>query len=296
MDQFRGTGVAVVTPFLNNKIDFEALGRVLNHCIVGGVDYIVSLGTTGENPTLSKDEKRAVLDFTIEFVNGRIPIVAGNFGGNNTNAICDYIDKFDFTGIDALLSSSPAYNKPSQEGLYLHYSKIAKHASRPVIMYNVPGRTASNITAETTLRIARDNPNIIGIKEASGDLEQGSKIIKGRPKNFLVLSGDDPTALSLMKVGGEGVISVIANAFPKAFSDMTRYARNADFDQANEIHYKLLNVHPLLYLEGNPTGIKGALNILDLCSKDVRLPLTSLSEYSMAALKNVMTGINVKNL
>ena len=203
MDRFKGTGVAIVTPFLNYSIDYDALGRVLNHCISGGVDYIVSLGTTGESPTLSNDEKRAILDFTIEFVNGRTPIVAGNFGGNNTQAVCDYIDQFDFTGIDAILSSSPAYNKPSQEGLYLHYSKIAEHSPRPVIIYNVPGRTSSNITAETTLRIAHDNSNIIGIKEASADLAQSSKIINGKPENFLVLSGDDPTALEMILSGGD---------------------------------------------------------------------------------------------
>ncbi|RLD20952.1 MAG: 4-hydroxy-tetrahydrodipicolinate synthase [Bacteroidetes bacterium] len=293
MDRFRGTGVAVVTPFLNNNIDYNALGLILNHCISGGIDYIVSLGTTGESPTLSNDEKRAVLDFTIEFANGRTPIVAGNFGGNNTQAVCNDIDNFNFDGIDAILSSSPAYNKPSQEGLYQHYSKIANHSPRPVIIYNVPGRTASNITAETTLRIAHGNSNIIGIKEASADLVQSSEIIKGKPENFLVLSGDDPTALKMMQGGGDGVISVIANAYPKAFSDMARFALNDESDRASKIHHALLDMHPLLYLEGNPSGIKGALHILGLCSADVRLPLTSLTENTMTALKIVMAGIHL---
>jgi len=291
MENFRGTGVAVVTPFLNNVIDYNSLGGILNHCISGGVDYIVSLGTTGENPTLSIDEKRAILDFTIDFVNGRVPIVAGNFGGNNTQAICEYIDQFNFNGIDALLSSSPAYNKPSQEGLYLHYSKIAKHSPRPIIIYNVPGRTCRNITAETTLRIAHDNSNIIGIKEASADLEQSSEIIRGKPDNFLVLSGDDPTALDLIQSGGDGVISVIANAYPKAFSKMTRSALNHEYEPAAQLHEILSTVHPLLYVDGNPSGIKGALHILGLCAPDVRLPLTSLTTANMAALRGAMAEI-----
>jgi 4-hydroxy-tetrahydrodipicolinate synthase len=293
MERFRGTGVAIVTPFLNKIIDFEALELILDHCISGGVDYIVSLGTTGESTTLSLDEKRAVLDFTIDFVNGRLPIVAGNFGGNNTQALCDYIDHFNFDGIDALLSSSPAYNKPSQEGLYLHYSKIARHAPRPVIIYNVPGRTASNIAAETTLRIAHDNSNIIGIKEASADVDQSSKIIKDKPDNFLVLSGDDPTALALMLSGGDGVISVIANAFPKEFGQMTRSALNRNTEQAFRVHNALFDIHPLLYVEGNPTGIKGALNIMGLCSPEVRLPLTPLSKSNMTLLKQRMANVHI---
>jgi 4-hydroxy-tetrahydrodipicolinate synthase len=292
MQRFRGTGVAIVTPFINDKIDYDALSRILEHCISGGVDYIVSLGTTGESPTLSADEKRAVLDFTIEFVNARLPIVAGNFGGNNTKAICSHIDNFNFDGIDSILASSPAYNKPSQEGLYLHYSEIAKHAPCPVIIYNVPGRTASNITAETTLRIAHDNPNIIGIKEASGDLFQSSNIIKDRPKNFLVLSGDDPTALAMVQTGGDGVISVIANAFPNEFSSLIEHALNNDTAEAIKIHNALLDIHPLLYVEGNPSGIKGALNILGLCSKDVRLPLTPLTNGNMAILQQLIANMS----
>ncbi len=291
MEQFRGTGVAIVTPFRNNDIDFTALRNVLEHCIFGGVDYIVSLGTTGESPTLSNDERRGVLEFTIDVVKKRMPIVAGNFGGNNTRALCAYIDNFNFEGIDAILSSSPAYNKPSQEGLYLHYSEIASHSPLPVIIYNVPGRTSSNITAKTTLRIAHDNPNIIGIKEASADMQQASEIIAGKPDNFLVLSGDDPTALELIQGGGDGVISVIANALPNSFSGMIRHALNKNYAEARKIHEELLNIHPWLYLEGNPTGIKGALNILGLCSTDVRLPLTGLTEDTMADLKNELERI-----
>lgn len=283
---FRGIGVAIVTPFSDYKIDFDALGRVLDHCISGGVDYIVSLGSTGESVTLSNEEKRQVLDFTIDFVNGRKPIVAGNFGGNNTKALCDYIGGFNFDGIDAILSSSPAYNKPSQEGLFQHYSKIAEHSPRPVIIYNVPGRTSSNVTAETTIRIAKANANIIGVKEASADLIQCAEIINHKPDGFLVLSGDDPTALETMRLGGDGVISVIANALPNEFREMTHCALNDDFNCADKINNDLNSIHPLLYAEGNPAGIKGALNILGLCSKEVRLPLTELSDEGMKQMRS----------
>lgn len=295
MTAFRGTGVALVTPFKEGEIDFKALTAIIEHVINGGVDYLVSLGTTGESVTLSDDEKRSVLDHTIEITAGRKPIVAGNFGENDTAALCRNIDAFDFTGIDAILSSSPAYNKPSQEGIFQHYRAVAEHSPVPVILYNVPGRTSSNISSAATVRIARACPNVIGIKEASGDLIQSSEILRDRPDGFLVISGDDPTAPGLIYTGGDGVISVIANAFPREWSRMIRLALDRDNERANAIHNKLLALHRHLYLEGNPSGIKTALHILGLCSNEVRLPLTPMSEEGSSAMKRQIEQL-VNNL
>jgi 4-hydroxy-tetrahydrodipicolinate synthase len=261
---------------------------MIEHVISGGVDYIVSLGSTGESATLDLDERRRVLDRTIERVKGRVPVVAGNFGENNTRDLCRYAESFDFTGIDAILSSSPAYNKPTQEGIYQHYKALSEACPVPVILYNVPGRTASNMTAATTLRLAHDCPTIIAIKEASGDMVQASQILKDRPENFLVISGDDPTALSLVALGGDGVISVIANAFAREFSDMIRAALTNDLIRARKLHEQLLPVHPLLYVEGNPAGIKAATSILELTSPEVRLPLTPLSSGRTDELRMAM--------
>jgi 4-hydroxy-tetrahydrodipicolinate synthase len=287
---FRGTGVALVTPFSKNELDIPALDKMIEHVISGGVDYIVSLGSTGESATLDHEERRRILDRTIERVNGRVPIVAGNFGETNTRDLCKYADAFDYTGIDAILSSSPAYNKPTQEGIYLHYKALSQACPVPVILYNVPGRTASNMSAETTLRLAHDCPSIIAIKEASADLVQASQILRGRPDGFLVISGDDPTALALVALGGDGVISVIANAFAQEFSDMIRAGLSGDLPTARKLHEQLLPVHPLLYVEGNPAGIKAATSILNLTSPDVRLPLTPLSKGKMDELRKVMEG------
>ncbi len=282
--QFAGTGVALITPFELGELDFKALDRMIEHVINGGVEYLVSLGSTGESATLNEDERRQVLDHTIEKVAGRVPIVAGNFGDNNTRDLCKYVEKFDFTGIGAILSSSPAYNKPTQEGIYQHYKALSNACPVPVILYNVPGRTSSNVTAETTLRLAHDCPSIIAIKEASADMVQGSQIVRGRPEGFLVLSGDDPTALALMGLGGDGVISVIANAYPDTFSSMIRAARAGQYAEAQRLHEALLNVHPLLYVEGNPAGIKAATALLGLSTPEVRLPLTSLWEQRRSQL------------
>jgi len=286
MSEFRGTGVAVVTPFLDGQVDFDRLTDVLEHIISGGVDYIVSLGTTGEAVTLSPKEIRQVLDHTIKVVAGRKPIVAGNFGGNDTAALCRYINGFDFNGIDAMLSSSPSYNKPSQEGIFQHYKAMAEASPVPIILYNVPGRTSSNISAETTVRIARTCPNVIGIKEASGDLVQSSEILRDRPEGFLVISGDDPTALGLIYTGGDGVISVIGNAFPHEWSSMIRNALGGEADLANAEHNRLLSLHTHLYSEGNPAGIKAALNIRGLCQPEVRLPLTRMSDEGIKAMSD----------
>lgn len=286
--KFTGTGVAIVTPFKNGEIDYDALAVLIDHCVNGGVDYIVSLGTTGESVTLSPDEERSVLNFTIQTLNNRIPLVAGNFGGNNTAALVQKIQAYDFSGISAILSSSPAYNKPSQEGIFRHYKALSEVSSEPIILYNVPGRTASNITGDTTLRIARECDNVIGIKEASGDMAQAGHVAKYRQDDFLLISGDDPTAMELIACGGNGVISVIANALPSAFSTLISSAIDGDFKKAREIHLALLDIHPLLYVEGNPVGIKAALEILGLTSDEVRLPLVSMSSGQKQKLEKAI--------
>ena len=289
--RFTGTGVAIITPFINGEIDFRSLDKMIDHVIDGGVEYIVSLGSTGESVTLNNDERRKILDRTIGHVNARVPIVAGNFGDNNTRDLCRYAEKFDFAGIDAILSSSPAYNKPTQDGIYQHYKALSEACAVPVILYNVPGRTASNVAAETTLRLAHDCPAIIAIKEASTDMVQASMILRDRPEGFLVLSGDDPTALSLIGLGGEGVISVIANAYPAIFSSMVRAVLQGDLPEARRLHESLLDIHPVLYVEGNPAGIKAATSLLGLSTPEVRLPLTPLSKERTTQLRALMDAL-----
>jgi 4-hydroxy-tetrahydrodipicolinate synthase len=286
MQQFRGTGVALVTPFKENgDIDFDSLKKVIDHCMDGKVDYLVSLGTTGETATMTKAERLSVLEFTVDAVAKRVPLVAG-FGGNFTQELINSIKDFHFRGYDAILSASPYYNKPTQEGIYQHYKAIAAIAPLPVILYNVPGRTASNITAETTLRLANDFSNIIGIKEASGDQVQVMKILRDRPKNFLVISGDDIITLPLLGFGVDGVISVMANSHPRDFAQMVRYALKGDFEKARPLHFKLLELMQLIFVEGNPAGVKAALQIQGIISNSqVRLPLVKASEALTALLK-----------
>lgn len=288
---FRGTGVALVTPFTNNEIDFPTLEHIINHVIDGGVDYVVSLGTTGESITLDAAECKAVLDFTIDKVARRVPIVAGMFGSNNTAALCQKISQFDFKGIDAILSSNPSYNKPTQEGIYQHYMKVAEVCPIPVIIYNVPGRTASNMTAETIVRLANDNPKFIAVKEASGDVVQGTQIIKNKPTDFLVLSGDDPTALALTASGGDGIISVIANAYPKQWSAMIKTALEGNIEKSTLLNNQLLDLHQWLYIEGNPSGIKAAMELLGFGNRSVRLPLVPLTDRNYEMLKKEMMKI-----
>ncbi len=290
-NRFRGTGVALVTPFRNGKIDYEALSRVIENCIDGGVDYLVALGTTGESATLSQKEKHELLDFTIEKNKGRLPLVAG-FGGNNTQAIIEEMEAYHFNGIDAILSSSPAYNKPNQEGIYRHYMTLADKAPKPIIIYNVPGRTSSNIEADTTLRLAHESNKFIAIKEAAYDLNQTTRILKHRPKDFLVLSGDDTLALPLISTGGDGVISVIANGLPHLFCKMVRTGLNGDFKAASELHLKLSDIHSWLYKDGNPAGIKAAMEMMGLCKRDTRLPLTPVGEEVYEGLKKQLVEIN----
>ena len=281
-ERFRGTGVALVTPFKNNgSIDWDDLEKIIEHVTAGGVEFLVSLGTTGESVTLSDEEHRQVLDFTIKVNRGRLPIVAGVFGGNNTAAVVEKFKTFNFEGIDALLSSNPAYNKPGQEGIFQHYMELAEVSPRPIIIYNVPSRTASNMNAETTLRLANASDKFLGIKEASNDIYQVMKIIKGKPKNFLVLSGDDFITLPLIASGGDGVISVIANTMPRPFTDMVRAALRNDLPAAQQLNFKLLELYKLLFIEGNPVGVKAALELQGLCSREVRLPLVPMTEQGV---------------
>lgn len=291
-DKLRGTGVALVTPFKNGQIDWEDLERVIEHVLSGGVEFLVSLGTTGESTTTSDAEHRQILDFTIKINRGRVPLVAGVFGGNNTAVMVEKIKGFNFDGIDALLSSNPAYNKPGQEGIFQHYMALAEASPLPIIIYNVPSRTASNMTAETTLRLAQSNSKFIGVKEASDDIYQIMKIIKGRPKDFLVLSGDDFITLPLIAAGGDGVISVIANSLPRPFTDMVRAALRHDMPTAQQLNLKLLELYKLLFAEGNPVGVKAAMELQGLCSREVRLPLVPMTENGVHALMGEMEKLS----
>lgn len=280
-----GTGVALITPFQSNgNVDFSSLAKIIQHCISGGVEYLVTMGTTGEAATLSLQERMEIIRFTVKESGGRIPVVAG-IGGNNTAELCKEMDQLDHEGIAAILSSSPAYNKPSQEGIFQHYMKLLEHSPLPIIIYNVPGRTASNILPETTLRLAHASPRFIAIKEASGDLAQATKILKDKPSNFLVLSGDDPLALALIGIGGHGVISVMANALPQEFSQMIRFALQGNFTEAAGLNLKIFDLHKWLYVEGNPVGIKLAASYLGLCKNHFRLPLVPMSEINAQKLK-----------
>ena len=274
----KGLGVAIITPFKEDfSVDFRALTKLINHVIDGGVDYIVSLGTTGESVVLNDQEKTSVVEHTINTVEKRVPICLG-IGGNDTMAIVDKIKKTNFSNISAILSVSPYYNKPSQEGIFLHYKLISESSSVPIILYNVPGRTSSNIEASTTLKLASKFSNIIGIKEASGDLSQISQIIKNKPKNFNVVSGDDDLTNQIIKNGGDGVISVVGQCLPELFSKMVHEALNKNFSISDKISFELSNFIQSLFKNGNPSGIKSALNHLNICENILRLPLTSLKD------------------
>jgi 4-hydroxy-tetrahydrodipicolinate synthase len=277
-DLFKGTGVAIITPFHDSgNIDFGSFEKIIEHVVRNGVNYIVTLGTTGESVTLSRDEKVAVLEFVIEIVSKRIPVVAG-LGGNNTQEVINTLRTTSFEGVDAILSVCPSYNKPQQKGIYNHYKAIAGACPAPVILYNVPGRTSVNITAETTLRLANDFKNIIGIKEASGNLLQCMEIVKERPQGFLVISGDDALTLPMMSFGADGVISVVANAFPREFSEMVNLGLKGKFFKAKSYHFDLLKFTNALFMDGNPSGIKAAMEILGLCKSNVRLPLVKVNK------------------
>jgi len=288
MDKFRGTGVAIVTPFKNDSsIDFKSLGQLVEHLINNNIDYLVVLGTTGESVTQSKDEKRAVIDHVIEINNGKVPVIVG-MGGNCTTEIVDNITKNQFDGIDGILSVAPYYNKPSQKGLYNHFKTIAGASPVPVIIYNVPGRTSINIEADTTIRLANDVRNIIAVKEASGNIGQIMQIIKNSPPGFQIISGDDVIALPVISIGGSGVISVLANAYPGEWSDMVNCALKNNFKAAREIQYKFLDLISLIFADGNPSGIKAVLNNLGLVQNQLRLPLTPVSRQVYNQIKQAV--------
>jgi len=276
--KFRGTGTAIVTPFYKEgNIDFNSFEKLIEYQINNGIKYIVFLGTTGEAVTLNRDERKAVINMAVEMVAGRVPVVAG-VGGNNTQEIVNTIRDTDFEGVDAILSVSPYYNKPQQKGIFLHYKTIASVSPVPVIIYNVPSRTGSNIAAETTLRIAHEIPNVIAIKEACRDFIQVGSIIKNKPKDFLVISGDDVTALPFMALGGDGVISVISNALPGEFSKMINLCMKREFDAAREISFRLMDIIDGIYADGSPSGIKAVLEMKGLCNNIVRLPLVKINK------------------
>jgi len=288
MKKLHGTGVALVTPFdESGNIDFASLKRVLVHT-AKGVDYFVVMGTTGESATMSKDEKKKVLNFVLNNNRRKLPIVYG-IGGNNTASVMEEIHQTDLSQVDAILSVSPYYNKPSQEGIFRHFSVIAEASPRPVILYNVPGRTASNLTPETILRLAR-HKKIIGVKEASGNLEQCMKIVKEKPPNFMLISGDDLLTLPIYSIGGVGVISVLANAFPVVFKKIKEFAFAGDYSKAQTELFKLVDINAPMYEEGNPVGVKHLLSIMGICGPHVRLPLAEASEKLGAKIKAIYTA------
>lgn len=288
----QGTGVALVTPFhKQGNIDFTAFGNLIEHTISGGVDYLLCLGTTSEYPTLSKQEKMAIVEYTIEKVENRVPIVLG-MGGNDTRSLVDEIRKTDFSSIAAILSVAPYYNKPNQKGLYTHFKAVAEASDVPVILYNVPGRCGVNISAETCVQLATDFPNIIGIKEASGNILQCMDILMNKPQGFTVVSGEDALVLPLMALGMQGVISVTANAFPKQMSELVNHCLKSNMKKARAVHEKLLPFSKAIFEEGNPVGIKAALEIMNIASSNLRQPLVKASKPLQTKLQTIINNIN----
>ncbi len=285
-------GVALITPFKTDKtIDYDALARLLEYQIKNGVDYMVVLGTTAETATLSPSEKKQVREFIVERVNGRVPLVIG-IGGNNTMSLIEEINSTDLSAFSAILSVVPYYNKPSQEGIYQHYSAIAKASPLPVILYNVPGRTGVNMSADTTLRLAAEHDNIIGIKEASGNISQMDEIIKRKSPDFMVISGDDGITFPLITLGAVGVISVIGNAFPKEFSRMVRLALNGDYENALTIHHRFTELFSLLFVDGNPAGVKCVLHAMGFIENELRLPLVPTRITTYEKIRQVLTTVS----
>lgn len=292
--RFKGMGVALITPFKEDgSVDYPALIRMVDHLVQNGADFLCVLGTTAETPTLTTEEKKEITRLVVERVNGRIPIMLG-CGGNNTQAVIDSLKNDDFTGIDAILSVVPYYNKPSQEGIYQHYKAIAESTDLPIVLYNVPGRTGVNMTAETTLRIARDFKNVIAIKEASGNITQMDDIIKNKPENFDVISGDDGITFPLITLGAVGVISVIGNAFPKEFSRMTRLALQGDYANALKIHHSFTELFSLLFVDGNPAGVKAMLNAMGMIENRLRLPLVPTRITTLEKMRQILQELHIK--
>jgi 4-hydroxy-tetrahydrodipicolinate synthase len=292
MKRFKGTGVAIITPFKNDtSIDFAALGRVINFIIKGGVNYIVAMGTTGESVTLTKDEKQALISYVVEVIDNRVPLVIG-IGGNNTQEVINCVRHTNLTGVDGILSVAPYYNKPNQRGLLQHFKAIATCSPIPVILYNVPGRTSCNITSDTCLELAHECDNIVAIKEASGDISQIMRIIKGKPENFIVISGDDMMTIPVIAAGGSGVISVLANAFPEQCSELVNHSLKNNFKSAREIQFRFLEMIELLFIEGNPSGVKAMLNIMNICQNNLRLPLVPVSRAIYTRIQKAIEDVN----
>jgi 4-hydroxy-tetrahydrodipicolinate synthase len=287
-----GTGVALVTPFHKyGTIDFSSLGSLLDHVIEGRVNYIVALGTTSEAATMSQDEKVAVVEFIVDRVDGKLPVIVG-IGGNNTLALEAMMKKMPYQDVDGILSVTPYYNKPNQKGLYFHYKTLANATDLPIILYNVPGRTSCNMEADTSLRLAHDFNNIVGIKEASGDLNQIMKIIKFKPESFKLISGDDALTYSILTLGGSGVISVAANAYPREFSKMVKYALNKKWDKSMSLNNSLLEFMEMIYEDGNPAGIKSALTTMEIIKHHLRLPLVKVNVQTANRIKQFVDTYN----
>jgi len=290
IQKFRGTGVALITPFQKNgKVDFPALENLVAHVIKGGVDFLVALGTTAETPTLSHAEKQEILSAIIQYNGGKVPIVCG-IGGNNTQEVIHQLKDMNLQGVDAILSVAPYYNKPSQEGMYLHFKAIAAATNKPIILYNVPGRTGSSLLPATVIRLAEECSNIIAIKEASGNMEQCLELISAKPEKFIVLSGDDNLIIAQMAIGMEGIISVAANCFTKEMSDAVNLAMVNKYDKARKVHYKILPGINLLFAEGNPAGVKATLRQMNLCENILRLPLVPVSENTEKKIAAFVKG------
>ncbi|SEG20995.1 4-hydroxy-tetrahydrodipicolinate synthase [Parabacteroides chinchillae] len=290
----RGMGVALITPFKEDEsVDYEALGKLVDYQVQNGTDYLVVLGTTAETPTLTEEEKKKIINLVVTKVRSRIPIVLG-VGGNCTRSIVEKLKNDNFEGIDAILSVVPYYNKPSQEGIYQHYKAIAEATTLPVVLYNVPGRTGVNMTAETTLRLARDFKNVVAIKEASGNFTQMDDIIKNKPANFNVISGDDGVAFPLITLGAIGVISVIGNAFPREFSRMVRLALAGDYNSARTIHHSFTELFSLLFVDGNPAGAKSMLNAMGFIENKLRLPLVPTRIVTFEKIRDVLRQLSIK--
>ncbi len=290
MKILQGTGIALVTPFKSDySIDFEALKRIINHVIDGGVEYLVVLGTTAETATLTEPEKNEIIQTIITENNGRLPLVLG-VGGNNTSKVVEELKTRDLSAFTAILSVSPYYNKPTQEGIYQHFKAIAQASPKPIILYNVPGRTASNMFSQTVIRLANDFSNIIGIKEAAGDIVQAMRLIQHKPEGFLVISGDDMITLPMVLAGGDGVISVIGEGFPKDFSEMVRLGLQRKVDAAYQLHYKLADIINMIFEQGNPAGIKAILKHLNLSTNTLRLPLVNINQDLDNRIKSFVEG------
>jgi 4-hydroxy-tetrahydrodipicolinate synthase len=288
MMNFKGTAPAIITPFTSKgEVDYNALGSLVEYWITGGVDFLVVLGTTGESVTLDKIEKKEVAEFVATQVKGRVPVVLG-VGGNNTKEVIESLGHYDLSKIQGILSVSPYYNKPTQQGIFAHYSTFAAECPLPIILYNVPGRTGSNVLPATTLKLAHEVENIVAVKEASGNMEQIMQIISDKPEGFNVLSGDDAITLPLLACGADGVISVVANSHPKEFSDMVRFALAGDLVKARELHFPLLKLIEHLFIEGNPGGIKAVMKMKGLCGDSMRLPLVNISEELYEKIERII--------